>query len=76
MKPFSRRVERLERQMARLRPSQLCPLPAPEFTEWLVSHGFETEGNESLAEAVARATSMTMGELRATLERRAAGVPA
>ena len=62
MKPLSRRVERLERHMARLLPSQLCPSPPPEFAEWLVSHGFETEGNASLAEAVGRATSMTMGE--------------
>ena len=73
MKALKRRVQRLERTFAWKQPAAPCPSPAPEIGRWLAGQGFVPEGNESLAETMARACGWSMGELRAALMRRAMG---
>jgi hypothetical protein len=73
------RLERLEEikaaadraKAARTPPSG--PSVADIVRERLRVRGFVQTGNESLAEAMARAFGMSIRELRADLERRAAG---
>jgi len=76
MKALNRRVQRLEQKSAwKKRAEEPCPSPAPEIARCLASRGFVRESNESLAETMSRATGLSMGELRAALLRRAAGLP-
>jgi hypothetical protein len=76
MKDIARRLKRLERTFAWKQPAAPCPSPAPQIAQWLASKGLVPEGNESLAEVMARAFGWTTSELRAALLRRAMGLPA
>jgi hypothetical protein len=74
-KALSRRIQRLEQKSASQRAVEPCPSPAPQIAQWLESIGFVRESNESLADTMGRALGLNNLELRAALQRRAAGLP-
>lgn len=74
-KALNRRIQRLEQKSAWQRAAEPCPSPAPEIARWLASKGFVRESNESLADTMGRALGLSSAELRAALQRRAAGLP-
>jgi hypothetical protein len=73
-KPLGRRLQRLEQISARKQASTPCPL-APEIARRLASKGFVPESHESLADTMGRAMGLSMRELRAALQQRAAELP-
>jgi hypothetical protein len=77
MKTIARRLLRLERlRPARGAITRYDPAATDRLRETLVRAGFAAGPVESLAEVWARAMGITSVELRARLERRAAGLPA
>jgi hypothetical protein len=78
MKTIAKRLRRLEE---RFRPALLAatafdPSARERLREVLAGAGFVAGPLESLAEVWARSMGITCPELRALLERRAAGLPA
>jgi len=78
MRAVTKRLVRLEAQFAPMKEAtRMATVPSGTalIAQWLDSLGVAREGNESLAETTARAMGWSMGELRAALLRRAAGLP-
>jgi hypothetical protein len=77
MKAVTKRLLRLEARFGPMMKAERTAAPsgAAQIAQWLDSVGVVREPNESLAETTARAMGWSMGELRAALLRRAAGLP-
>ena len=77
MKAVTKRLLRLEARFGPMMKAARTEAPsgAAQIAQWLDSVGVVREPNESLAETTARAMGWSMGELRAALQRRAAGLP-
>ena len=78
MKAVTKRLNRLEARFGPLMKAASAAAPsgtAQIIAQWLDSVGVVREPNECLAETMCRATGLSMGDLRAALQRRAAGLP-
>ena len=73
MKPIIRRIRELELRFAPPAPAFSGPSGAEQIAAELARVGFARGENESLAETFARYLGITLRELRARLQRRAAG---
>ncbi|MBZ5625192.1 MAG: hypothetical protein LAQ69_41800 [Acidobacteriia bacterium] len=71
---LKRRLVSLEEAVVRQRTATPCPSPAPEIAQRLARIGIVRDPNESLAETTARAMGISVRELRAELQQRAAGI--
>ena len=76
MKTIVSRLRRLERRFPPPAPAPSGPSVAEQIAERLARIGFVRGEKESLAETFARFLGITPSELRAWLQRRAAGQPA
>ncbi len=76
MKPIIRRIQELERRLPPPPPAPSGPSAGEQIEEGLARIGWVRGENESLAETFARFLGITLRELRARLQRRAAGLPA
>jgi len=76
MKAITRRLQKLERRYppSPVRPSG--PSAAEKISAWLAQRGIERDENESLMATFARALGLTLSDVRAHLQRRAAGLRA
>ena len=76
MKAVTKRLLRLEARFGPLMKaaSAAAPSGTAQIAQWLDTVGVVREPNECLAETMCRATGLSMGELRAALQRRALGV--
>jgi hypothetical protein len=76
MKTIVSRLRRLERRFPPPAPAPSGPSVAEQIAEGLARIGFARGERESLGETFARFLEITPLELRARLQRRAAGQPA
>jgi len=76
MKTILSRLRRLERRFPPPAPAPSGPSVAEQIAEGLARIGFARGERESLGETFARFLGITPRELRARLQRRAAGQPA
>ncbi len=76
MKPILRRIQELERRLPPPAPAPSGPPFIEVIEAELARVGWVRGKNESLAETFARYLGITVRELRARLQRRAAGQPA
>ena len=75
MKPILRRLQKLEQRLPPPAPAPSGPSGAECIAAELARVGFARGENESLAETLARFLGVTLRELRARLQQRAAGRP-
>jgi len=75
MKPIIRRIQELERRLPPPTPAPSGPSVGEQIADGLARIGFARGENESLAETFARCLGITVRELRARLQQRAAGRP-
>jgi len=75
MKPIIRRLEKLEPRLPPPAPVPSGPSLGEQIADGLARIGFARGENESLAETLARFLGITLRELRARLQQRAAGRP-
>jgi len=76
MKTILSRLQRLEQRFAPPAPTPSGPSVAEQIGDGLARIGFARGEQESLGETFARFLGITPRELRARLQRRAAGQPA
>jgi hypothetical protein len=76
MKPIIGRLQKLEQRLPPPAPGPSGPPVHELIADGLARIGFDRGDNESLAETFARFLGITPRELRARLQRRAAGQPA
>jgi len=76
MKAITRRLQKLEQRFPPNPPRPPGPSAAEKISGWLAQNGIARGENESLMATFARALGVTLSELRAYLQRRAAGLRA
>jgi hypothetical protein len=76
MKAITRRLQKLERRFPSNPARPAGPSAAEKISEWLAQRGIARSSNDSLMETYARAVGVTVSDVRAYLQRRAAGLRA